>query len=118
MACLACLDACVRAVRPVVKAISVAISTGLAILLIPVCQARLDNGGIGLVLAFGSTEILMLTAFLWLLPRGAVDRRGLLAALRAAAAGGGAGVVFVAPSAARRCVRVAVWVAELLGWVS
>ena len=71
-----------------VKLLSVAVSTGLAILLIPVCQARLGNGGIGSVLAFGSSEVLMLAAFLWLLPRGAVDRSALLDFLRAAAAAG------------------------------
>ena len=52
----------------VVKVLSIAVSTGLSIVLIPVCQARLGNGGVGSVLAFGSTEILMLAAFLWLLP--------------------------------------------------
>jgi O-antigen/teichoic acid export membrane protein len=73
----------------VVKVVNVAISTGLAILLIPICQARLGNGGLGLVLAFGSSEILMLMAILWLLPRGAVDRSALLNFLRAVATAGG-----------------------------
>jgi O-antigen/teichoic acid export membrane protein len=48
----------------VVKALSVAVATALSVLLIPVYQSRLGNGGIGLVLAFGLTEIMMLTAFL------------------------------------------------------
>jgi O-antigen/teichoic acid export membrane protein len=83
----------------VVKALSVAVSTGLAILLIPVFQACVGNGGVGLVLAFGSTEVLMLTAFLWLLPRGAVDGSALLDFLRAAAAAGGTLLMFwVLPS--------------------
>ena len=96
----------------VVKVLSIAVSMGLSILLIPVCQARLGNGGIGLVLAFGSSEVLMLTAFLWLLPRGAVDRSALLDFLRAAAAAGGTVVIFWAlPSmtpwlAAPACVAV------------
>jgi Polysaccharide biosynthesis C-terminal domain len=78
----------------VVKALSVAVSTGLAILLIPIFQACSGNGGIGLVLAFGSTEVLMLTAFLWLLPRGALDRSAQLDFLRAAAAAGGTVLIF------------------------
>jgi len=77
-----------------VKLLSVAVSTGLAILLIPVCQARLGNGGIGSVLAFGFSEVLMLTAILWLLPRRAVDRGALLDFFRAAAAAGGTVVIF------------------------
>jgi O-antigen/teichoic acid export membrane protein len=72
-----------------VKAVAVAISTGLAFLLIPVCQTHLGNGGIGLALAFGSAEVLMLVAFLWLLPRGVMDLGGLLDCIRAAAAGAG-----------------------------
>jgi O-antigen/teichoic acid export membrane protein len=83
----------------VVKVLSIAVSTGLSIVLIPVCQARLGNGGVGSVLAFGSTEILMLAAFLWLLPRGAVDRSTLLDFLRAAAAAGGTvGIFWVLPT--------------------
>jgi O-antigen/teichoic acid export membrane protein len=67
----------------VVKVLSIAVSTALAILLIVACQARLGNGGIGLILAFISTEVLMLAAFLWLLPRGAVDRTTALDFVRA-----------------------------------
>ena len=78
----------------VVKVLSVVISTILSILIIPVCQARWGNGGIGLVLAFGGSEILMLIAYLWLLPRGAVDRSVLLHLLRAGAASGGTVAVF------------------------
>ena len=77
-----------------VKLLSVAVSTGLAILLIPVCQARLGNGGIGSVLAFGSSEVLMLTAILWLLPRRVVERGALPDFLRAAAAAGGTVGIF------------------------
>ena len=76
-----------------VKLLSVAVSTGLAILLIPVCQARLGNGGIGTVLAFGCSEVLMLTAFLWWL-RGVVDRHAFQDFLRAAAAAGGTLAIF------------------------
>jgi O-antigen/teichoic acid export membrane protein len=82
-----------------VKVLSVLVSTALNFLLIPLCQARLGNGGIGLILAFGSTEVLMLSGFLWLLPRGVVDRTALLDSLRAAAAAGGTlGIFWVLPS--------------------
>jgi O-antigen/teichoic acid export membrane protein len=107
----------------VIKALSVAVSTGLAILLIPVFQARLGNGGIGLGLAFGSTEVLMLTAFLWLLPRGALDRGALLDFLRAAAAASGTVLIFwVLPSmtpwvAVPACVAVFVALAFASGLV-
>jgi O-antigen/teichoic acid export membrane protein len=76
-----------------VKALSVGVSTGLAILFIPLCQARFDNGGIGLVLAFGSSEVLMLAAVVRLLPRGAVYRGALLDFLRAAVSAAGTVVI-------------------------
>ena len=73
----------------VIKTISVAAGVGLNILIIPTCQARFGNGGIGLVLALGSTEVLMLTAYLWLMPLGALDRGALVDLSRAAVAAGG-----------------------------
>lgn len=78
----------------VVKVVSLAVSTGLAILLIPWCQSRFGNGGIGLALAIGAAETLMLPAFLCLLPRGAMDGRGLWDVLRAAGAAAATAVVF------------------------
>src|SRR5262249_26414278 len=42
------------------------------VLLVPYFQARFQNGGLGLVLAFGSTEIVMVMACVWLAPRGAL----------------------------------------------
>jgi O-antigen/teichoic acid export membrane protein len=77
----------------VLKALSVGVSTGLAILFVPLCQARFDNGGIGLVLAFGFSEVLMLAAVFGLLPRGAVYRGALLDFLRAAASAAGTVVI-------------------------
>lgn len=56
------------------KAANVAVCTGLALLLIPWAQARHQNGGIGLVLAFGASEIIMFAAALRLLPRGTLNR--------------------------------------------
>jgi O-antigen/teichoic acid export membrane protein len=72
-----------------VKLLSVGLSTALAVLFVPFFQARSGNGGMGLVLAFGSTEVLMLGAMLWLAPRGAFDRGTLLDLGRAIACGVG-----------------------------
>ncbi len=72
-----------------VKLLSVGASTGLALLLVPVCQDRLGNGGVGLVLAFGSTEVLMLASFLLLLPRGSLDGATFLDFGRAVLSGAG-----------------------------
>jgi O-antigen/teichoic acid export membrane protein len=80
----------------VFKALSVVLSTGLALVLIPACQANFGNGGIGLVLSFGSTEIVMLIGYLWLLPRGAVDRNALFDFLRGGVAAVGTVAIMLA----------------------
>ena len=98
-----------------VKLLSVTVSTGLAILLIPVCQARLGNGGIGSVLAFGSSEVLMLAAFLWLLPRRVVDCSALLDFLRAATAAGGTVVVLSALPSMTPWLSVPACIAVFMG---
>lgn len=83
----------------IAKVLSVVMSTFLSILFIPLCQARWGNGGIGLVLAFGVSEILMTIGYVWLLPRGAVDRGALLHLLRAAVAvGGTVAIIWFLPS--------------------
>lgn len=78
----------------VIKIISIAVSACLSLVLIPICQSQWGNGGIGLVLAFGAAEVMMLSAFLWLLPRGTVDRSALYDVVRAIFAAGGTGVIF------------------------
>jgi O-antigen/teichoic acid export membrane protein len=77
-----------------VKMVSIAVGAALAFLLIPLCQARYGNGAIGLLLSFGLSEVLMLTAFLVLLPKGTVGGRALLDVVRAAAAAGGTVAAF------------------------
>jgi O-antigen/teichoic acid export membrane protein len=69
------------------KLLSVVASTGLDLLLIPVCQARLGNGGVGVVLAFAGSEIIMFAAALLILPRGTVGRGALGDVARAVSAG-------------------------------
>jgi O-antigen/teichoic acid export membrane protein len=70
--------ACVAAgrARPfaVAKLVSVAAGTVLGVVLVPVFQARLGNGAIGVVAAFGGAELVMIVAGLVLLPRGALAR--------------------------------------------
>jgi O-antigen/teichoic acid export membrane protein/glycosyltransferase involved in cell wall biosynthesis len=56
------------------KLVSVIASSGLALVLVPICQQRYGNGGLGLVLAFGISEVVMVVALLILIPRGALDR--------------------------------------------
>lgn len=56
------------------KAVNVAVCTGLALLLVPWAQAGHGNGGLGLVAAFGASELIMFGAALWIMPRGSVER--------------------------------------------
>jgi O-antigen/teichoic acid export membrane protein len=78
----------------VAKLICLALGTGLAVLLVPYFQARFQNGGLGLVLAFGSTEIVMVVACVWLAPRGAFSLGTLADLARALAAGAATLAVF------------------------
>ncbi len=71
------------------KVLNVATCTALNMVLIPWCQARFGNGGIGVVLAFGASELIMFGASLWILPRGTVPRGSFADVARALAAGGG-----------------------------
>lgn len=72
------------------KLITVLLTTGLDFLLIPVCQTRFGNGGIGVMVALAGGEAVMIVAALYLIPRGLLDRRALLALARALLAGAGA----------------------------
>jgi O-antigen/teichoic acid export membrane protein len=78
----------------IVKVVSVAISTGLALVLIPLCQARFGNGGIGLIVAFGLAEVLMLAALLWLLPPGVMGRSEVSVIVSAAVSACGTMAIF------------------------
>ena len=61
-------------VLAVAKLASIVASSLLALVLVPLCQARFGNGGLGLVMAFGISEVVMVIALLALAPRGALDR--------------------------------------------
>jgi O-antigen/teichoic acid export membrane protein len=67
----------------VAKLVSVVVSSGLAVLFIPICQARYGNGGLGVVAAFTASEVVMLVACIAVLPRGALARAELLDLARA-----------------------------------
>jgi O-antigen/teichoic acid export membrane protein len=71
------------------KAASVAVSTALGFLLIPLLQARNGNGGLGVVLASLGSELVMCGAAAAIVPRGTLDRRMAGDLLRALAAGAG-----------------------------
>ena len=77
------------------KVANVALSTGLALLLVPWFQRAHGNGGEGLVVAFGIAEFVMVAAYLRLLPRGALQAGTLGDVGRALAAGLGTLAVFL-----------------------
>ena len=56
------------------KVVSVVLTTGLVFVLVPLCQARSANGGVGVIYAMGIGELLMLVAA-GALMRDAVDAR-------------------------------------------
>jgi O-antigen/teichoic acid export membrane protein len=76
------------------KLICLAFNTGLAVLLVPYFEARFQNGGLGLVLAIGLTEIVMLMTCVWLAPRGVLAAGMLVDFARALAAGAATLAVF------------------------
>jgi O-antigen/teichoic acid export membrane protein len=68
----------------IVQSLCVVVSLVLDPLLVPLFQQRLGNGGLGLCVATGVSEIIVLSCGLWLAPRGVVDRqfwRSLIPAL-------------------------------------
>lgn len=69
------------------KVLALGVSAGLAFWLVPLAQQELGNGALGVVAAFGASELLMLVAFSVLLPRGAIGRRFFVDLLRATIAG-------------------------------
>jgi O-antigen/teichoic acid export membrane protein len=62
---------------------NILVSTILALFLVPVFQTHWNNGGLGIVVAIGVGELLMLIIFVAVLPRGTLDGRTLLDATRA-----------------------------------
>lgn len=69
------------------KVLNIVMSTGLALLLVPLCEQRYGNGGLGIALAFGASEFVMFVTAAWLLPRGTLQVSALFDFMRAAVAG-------------------------------
>lgn len=69
------------------KVINIAVGLVLAVLLVPICQERWGNGGIGIAIAFCLAELIMLLTALWLLPKGALPLSSLGELARAVVAG-------------------------------
>ena len=73
----------------VAKWLSLITTTAMSIALVPVFERRFGNGGMALAVAFAVSEVIMLAAALWLLPRGTVNRATLMDCGRALLAGAG-----------------------------
>jgi O-antigen/teichoic acid export membrane protein len=68
------------------KVAAVLVTTGVELVLVPWCQARFENGGLGIMLAMTAGELVMVTAAVRLI-REVVDRSMFLDLLRALVAG-------------------------------
>ncbi len=105
------------------KVVNIAASTVLAVVLVPLCQERWGNGGIGIALAFCASELIMFATATWLLPRGTLGVAAALDAGRSLLAGAVTLVIFLAlPSlpllvGAPLCVVVFVTLAAATGLV-
>ena len=82
--------------RPLVfaKLVNIAACTALAVVLVPAFEASRGNGGMGLAIASGVSEIIMLAAVIVILPAGSLDPALLLAFGQALAAGGATILLF------------------------
>jgi O-antigen/teichoic acid export membrane protein len=67
----------------IAKVLSVVVGTGLDFVLIPVFQHRFGNGGIGVVVAFALSELVVFAGALMVLRRGTLDSRTLVDVARA-----------------------------------
>ena len=72
----------------IAKIVSVVVGTGLDFVLIPLFQQRLGNGGVGVVVAFALSELVVFAGALMVMRRGTLQRGTALDVARALAAGG------------------------------
>ena len=70
------------------KVVTIGAHTTLAVLLVPYCQERFANGGIGIAIAFCLSELIMFLTAIWLLPRSSIQLVSILDCGRALIAGG------------------------------
>jgi O-antigen/teichoic acid export membrane protein len=73
----------------VAKIVSVIVMTMLEVFLIPLCQFRFHNGGIGVMWSFAGGELVMIVAGIYLMPRGTLNWSIALDLTRALIAGAG-----------------------------
>jgi len=78
----------------VAKAFSVVLTTVLVFILVPYCERRFGNGGLGVMYALAGGEIMMFAACVGIL-RNAIDGRTMTEVLRALVAGAGTVLLFV-----------------------
>ena len=57
----------------VAKVASIVVSTGLDLWLIPLFERRMGNGGVGVIVAFAVSEIVVFAGTLYLMPRGSLE---------------------------------------------
>jgi hypothetical protein len=67
----------------IAKVVSVAVGTGLDFVLIPLFQQRFGNGGIGVVVAFALSELVVFAGAFTVVRRGTLDPRTLVDVARA-----------------------------------
>jgi O-antigen/teichoic acid export membrane protein len=72
----------------IAKIVSVAVGTALDFILIPLCQERFGNGGVGVVGAFALSEIVVFVGAVAVMRPGILERATALDAARAIAAAG------------------------------
>jgi len=75
-----------------VKIGTVVMATALELALIPYCQQRWGNGGLGVVMAFLVAEVVLFSGSLFLMPRGTIGTSILVEGVRALAAAGVTGL--------------------------
>lgn len=75
---------------------SVIVSTALDFVLIPHFQAHAGNGGIGVIVAFIASEVVVLAGSIYLLPRGSLGLKVLADVVRALGAAAATGAVLLA----------------------
>jgi O-antigen/teichoic acid export membrane protein len=78
----------------IAKVLSVALGTALDFLLIPVFQQRFGNGGIGVVVAFALSELVVFAGAMIVLPRGTLGAGAAVDGVRAVAAAGATAMLF------------------------
>ncbi len=102
-----------------VKVVSVIIATALALMLVPICQSRFGNGGVGVMYAMATGELFAFVAS-WALIRTSVDGRAVGDMIRGLVAGVGTLLLFELLSALTPFLGIPLCVTVFVGlsWLS